>query len=123
MADIDPWPDGALVALVLLLAAGLLIVLLPVSAHRLTARPNPAADYDLLSRLAAQTKDAGGRLVSPEELPALIRQLRERRQESEVEVQTSWQLGDTAIDAWLFLLGLVSLLSAEWGLRKKWGVV
>ncbi len=84
---------------------------------------NPAADYDLLARLALQTKDAGGRLVSPEELPQLLRDIKNRRNESEIEVQSKWQLGDTALDAWLFLITLIGMLSAEWFLRKKWGLV
>jgi uncharacterized membrane protein len=84
---------------------------------------NPAADYDLLARLAAQTKDAGGRRVSPEELPQLMREIKDRRHESEIEVQAKWQLGDTAWDSWLFLIVLVALLGSEWFLRKKWGLV
>lgn len=84
---------------------------------------NPAADYDLLARLALQTKDAGGRMVSSEELPKLLQEIKERRHESEIEVQSKWQLGDTALDAWLFLIILVGVLTAEWALRKKWGLV
>lgn len=84
---------------------------------------NPAADYDLLARLALQTKDAGGRMVSSEELPKLLRDIKERRHESEIEIQSKWQLGDTTLDAWLFLITLVGVLTAEWALRKKWGLV
>jgi hypothetical protein len=84
---------------------------------------NPAADHDLLARLALQTKEAGGRLVSAEELPQLLRDIKERRHESEIDVESKWQLGDTDLDAWLFLLALIGTLSAEWFLRKKWGLV
>jgi uncharacterized membrane protein len=84
---------------------------------------NPAADYDLLTRLAQQTKDAGGRLVSAEELPQLLREIKDRRHESDIEVQSKWQLGDTSLDAWLFLIVLIGVLSVEWFLRKKWGLV
>ena len=41
----------------------------------------------------------------------------------QIEVQSRWQLADTALDAWLFLVSLVALLATEWGLRKRWGLV
>ena len=84
---------------------------------------NPAADYDQLARLAALTKEAGGRPMAPEQLPALLRDIRDRPPQWEVEVQTKWQLADTPRDAWLFFLTLVLMLSGEWFLRKKWGLV
>jgi hypothetical protein len=84
---------------------------------------NPAADFDLLARLAMQTRDAGGRPVSPEELPQLMRDIQQRQRESEVEVQTRWQLGDAPGHTWLFLLAFVGALTAEWYLRKRWGLV
>jgi uncharacterized membrane protein len=84
---------------------------------------NPAANYDLLSRLSGLTKASGGRAVAPEQLPQLIREIRERRSDSQVEVQSRWQLADTALDAWLLLLVVVGLLVIEWVLRKRWGLV
>ncbi len=84
---------------------------------------NPVADYDLLARLAWQTKEAGGRPVSAEELPQLLQEIKLRQQENAVDVQTKWQLGDTASDSWLFFLLFVSTLTVEWFLRKKWGLV
>jgi uncharacterized membrane protein len=84
---------------------------------------NPAANYDLMERLANLTKDAGGRAVAPEQLPQLLEEIEERRPEMQIEVQSKWQLADTALDAWLFLLLVVGLLGAEWGLRKHWGLV
>jgi hypothetical protein len=84
---------------------------------------NPAADYDLLGRLAAQTRDAGGRAVSPEELPQLLQEIQQRHRQTEIEVQTRWQLGDSAGHTWLFLLAFAGILTAEWVLRKRWGLV
>ena len=84
---------------------------------------NPAADYDLMARLANQTKESGGEPLAAEQLPALMRELKERRDELEIEVQSKWQLGDTALDAWTMLLLLIGLLTTEWVLRKKWGLV
>lgn len=84
---------------------------------------NPATDYPLMARIANLTKEAGGEPVAPEQLPALMEKLKERRDELEIDVQAKWQLGDTALDAWTMLLLLVGLLTGEWFLRKKWGLV
>ncbi len=83
----------------------------------------PAAGHEQMARLADLTKDAGGKALAPEQLPALLRELKERREELQVEVQVKWRLGDTAPDAWLFVLTVVGLLTSEWLLRKRWGLV
>jgi hypothetical protein len=83
----------------------------------------PAADHDQLARLAALTKEFGGRVVAPEQVPALLEEIRDRPPEMEIEVQTKWQLADTARDAWSLLLLFVAILTGEWFLRKKWGLV
>lgn len=83
---------------------------------------NPAADPDQLARLADQTKRFGGRLLAAEQLPDLLRDMQRQPPEIEVEVQSKWQLGDTPTDAWGYVLGLLTLLTLEWALRKKWGL-
>lgn len=82
-----------------------------------------SADADLMARLANLTKDAGGRAVPPEQLTALFREIKAQPREAEIEVQTKWQLGDTSLDAWSFFLLFLGLLTGEWFLRKKWGLV
>jgi uncharacterized membrane protein len=82
-----------------------------------------AADHDQLARLAAMTQEFGGRVVAPEQVSSLLEDIRDRPPEMEIEVQTKWQLADTAGDAWALLLLFVALLTAEWFLRKKWGLV
>ncbi|HJN11855.1 MAG TPA: glutamine amidotransferase [Pirellulaceae bacterium] len=84
---------------------------------------NPATDYPLMARIANLTKEAGGEPIAPEQLPALMKKLKDRRDELEIDVQAKWQLGDTAQDAWAMLLLLVGFLTGEWFLRKKWGLV
>ncbi len=84
---------------------------------------NPAADHDQLARLAAMTSDAGGRLIAPEQLVGVLEELRDQPPEMDIEIQTKWQLGDTPRDAWLLLLLLVTLLTTEWTLRKRWAMV
>ncbi|RIK74609.1 MAG: hypothetical protein DCC67_16385 [Planctomycetota bacterium] len=79
----------------------------------------PAAEPMLLASLAKQTAEAGGAGLAPEELPGLLERLQERAAEFEeevVEVVTLW-------DRWPTLLAFVGLLSAEWFLRKRWGLV
>jgi len=84
---------------------------------------NAAADHDQLTRLAAMTGEFGGKMVAPEQVVGLLEQIRDKPPEMEIEVQTKWQLADTARDAWTLLLVFVALLGAEWFLRKKWGLV
>jgi uncharacterized membrane protein len=80
---------------------------------------NPAADPTLLASLARTTSQAGGQLLAPEELPALIERI--RKQPPELETQT--QEKQSPWDTWEFFLTFVSLLCTEWLLRKRWGLV
>jgi uncharacterized membrane protein len=82
----------------------------------------PAADPDLMASLAAWTAQEGGRALAPEDLAAVLKKLGQRAMEYEVR-QTRWKLGATAWDAWLVLLLLAALLTSEWFLRKRWGLV
>jgi hypothetical protein len=82
-----------------------------------------AADHDQLARMALLTKEFGGRPVAPEQLDGLLREMAERPEQFEIETQTKWQLTDTAGDSWCVLLLLSGILSSEWFLRKKWGMV
>jgi hypothetical protein len=77
---------------------------------------NAAADATLLNSLAAMTK---GQSVLPEELPDVIRRLAANTQELDVRREATGHPCHT----WPFLLGLVALLSSEWYLRKRWGLV
>ncbi len=80
---------------------------------------NAVADPTLLASLSAMTKDVGGQSLAPEELPELLRRIQEKPMELEVETlvkQTPW-------DTWPFFLLFVGLISVEWYLRKKWGLV
>ena len=83
---------------------------------------NAAASPTKLSSLAAKTKDAGGRSVSPEEIPALLAEIRDQPLE-EVERHLHERLGDHWWDAGPMFLMVVALLGVEWFLRKKWGMV
>ena len=86
-------------------------------------KANPVADPGRLLRMAALTSDYGGRSVPPEEFGSLIKELVERRDDQEIQVQSKWQLGDTWQDALLVVVLFAVLLGGEWSLRKKWGLV
>jgi uncharacterized membrane protein len=79
----------------------------------------PAAEPLLLAQLAKGTAEAGGAGLAPEELPDLLEKLKSRAAQFEeeiVETVTLW-------DRWPTLLVFVGLLSGEWFLRKRWGLV
>ncbi len=80
---------------------------------------NPAADPGLLASLAQTTSDLGGKALAAEELPDLLRQLQDEPLELEVENQVKHTYWDT----WTLFLLFVALVSTEWFLRKKWGLV
>jgi len=82
----------------------------------------PAADPDLMAALAGWTRQEGGRALAPEELPKLLGELARRPPDYEVR-QKRWKLAGTPADAWLMLLVMTSVLTTEWFLRKKWGLV
>lgn len=79
----------------------------------------PAAEPTLMASLANLTAEAGGAGLAPEELPELLEQLKSRTTEYEEEISRKRTLWDT----WPVLLTLVGLLSGEWYLRKRWGLV
>ena len=86
-------------------------------------KSNPRADIDQLNWLANFTEQHGGKLVAPEQVPALIRKLRDQPPKLNIEMETKWQLSGNALSAWLFFLGMIGLLISEWFLRKRWGLV
>jgi hypothetical protein len=77
---------------------------------------NATADPDTMESVAKMT---GGKAVAPEQLPDLIRELAKNTQHLETRQETKKTFWDT----WPFFLVLVGLLSVEWYLRKRWGMV
>jgi uncharacterized membrane protein len=77
---------------------------------------NASADATLLDSLSAIT---GGESIAPEELSSVLEKLIQSTEELEVQTETKQSLWDT----WTTFLLVVFLLSAEWYLRKKWGLV
>ncbi len=86
-------------------------------------KSNPAADPEQMMRLASETAEFGGRALVPDELGDLLDSIIENPPKTKMEIPTKWQLGETLYDAGGFLLLFVVVVSTEWVLRKKWGLV
>ncbi|MEE2826769.1 MAG: glutamine amidotransferase [Planctomycetota bacterium] len=82
-----------------------------------------AADPEQMQRLASQTEAHGGRMISPQELGSLLDEIIANPKEMKIEIPLKWRLGESLPDALSFLLLFAGLLSLEWFLRKKWGLV
>ena len=85
---------------------------------------NQAANPGKLARLAEMTKDAGGRVVTPEQLGALLKDLKDQPVEQIEQIERR-RLGDLLWGSagGLMFLFVVALLGVEWFLRKKWELV
>ena len=75
----------------------------------------PSADYDLLRQIATIT---GGAALKSEDLDGWAARLADRKfgDLTQVRVVTLW-------DNWWAVLAFVGLLTTEWALRKRWGLV
>jgi hypothetical protein len=81
-----------------------------------TELDNPAAEPGVMASLASVT---GGRSVRPEEFTELIELIADEPLQLEIDTQTR----QTLWDVWPVYLVFVGLLSVEWYLRKRWGLV
>ncbi|MEN6458704.1 MAG: hypothetical protein ABFC63_07215 [Thermoguttaceae bacterium] len=78
---------------------------------------NASADAATMESLAAMTN---GQCLTPEkDLPELIHKLAADTKQLEVQQETKKSFWDT----WSFFVTLVGVLSFEWYLRKRWGLV
>ena len=77
---------------------------------------NASADTGGMEALAAI---AHGRSIAPEQLPELLDELAAQTEHLEEKTETKRTYWDT----WPFFLLLVGVLSVEWFLRKRWGLV
>lgn len=82
-----------------------------------------SADAEQLARLAYQTREFGGQVYQPEEFESLLNEILRLAPENKIEIPKRWRLADTWQDALAFVLLFVGLLTVEWFLRKKWGLV
>ena len=82
-----------------------------------------AADPEQMQRLASQTEKHGGQALAPTELAEVLDEIIANPKQMKIEIPLKWQLGDSFPDALLYLILFAGLLSFEWYLRKKWGLV
>ena len=82
-------------------------------------RDNATADPGLLSNLSSVTAEFGGRTLAAEEFPQLLRELEQQPLDLDV---TTWKRTNYW-DTWPFFLLFVALISTEWYVRKRWGLV
>jgi hypothetical protein len=80
---------------------------------------NSAARPALLASLAKLTESSGGAVYAPENLVDLCAWF--KKQTKDLEVPT--EIKETPWDKPYFFAVIVALLSVEWYLRKKWGLV
>lgn len=83
----------------------------------------PIADASLMQQLIDSTAKAGGRLWTPQQVKTLVDILLKSTEDLEIKIPKLWRLGDTAIDAYGFVIAFFLVLMLEWTLRKLWGLV
>jgi len=83
----------------------------------------PFADVTYLNQLSAQTTASGGASYLPSQVQELIDRIAELRRTSSSPVVQKHRLADTGATAWPLFLAIVALISAEWILRRRWGLV
>ena len=75
--------------------------------------------YDLTPRYARLRIMTGSQSPAREQLPDFIKRLTQQTVKLEIQQETKKTFWDT----WPFFLMLVGLLSLDWYLRKRWGLV
>lgn len=83
----------------------------------------PMAEITHMEQLAALTESAGGRAFRPEAIDELIATVARLRQSAVLPIVEKYRLGDGPISGWFMMLCFATLLSVEWFLRKRWGLV
>ena len=77
---------------------------------------NASADLDSMKGVA---KSSGGEVIEPEQLPKWLAELMKKTDYLDVKQETKMTLWDQ----WPLFLCIVVLLTLEWFLRKRWGLV
>ncbi|WP_372897863.1 VWA domain-containing protein [Stieleria sp.] len=83
----------------------------------------PMADPVYLKQLADLTSDHGGASFDPQQIDALIDAIAQKRRSAETPVIEKNRLGDGPASGWLVFTLFAGMLSAEWFLRRRWGMV
>lgn len=82
----------------------------------------PIPDWQLMEQMARLNADAGGELLSPDQMSDVMAQLQSRRKQSTETVVENRKLGEGLIDSWTACLVFGLLMIAQWSLRKRWNL-
>jgi uncharacterized membrane protein len=82
----------------------------------------PMADPLYLRQLAELTARHGGGAYTADEIASLIDKIRQLRRDAEMPVVEKFRLGDDPVSAWILFLWFTAALTAEWFLRRRWGL-
>jgi hypothetical protein len=82
----------------------------------------PMADPVYLRQLAQLTAEQGGASFTPEEIDQLIATIALRRRQAETPIVEKYRLGDGPLSGWIVFVIFAAALSAEWFLRRRWGI-
>lgn len=83
---------------------------------------SPMADPVFLRQLASLTANHGGASFDPADVADLVDEIIQRRKRSESPVIEKTRLGDGPLTGWPMFLVFAGCLSAEWWLRRRWGM-
>ena len=83
---------------------------------------SPMADPSLLRQLAGITSEQGGAAFEPDDIDALVETVKNRRRDSESPIVEKFRLGDGPVSGWILFTLFAGALSAEWLLRRRWGL-
>lgn len=86
-------------------------------------KANPVANPEQMKRLANQTSEFGGKVLAPEQVSEVLDEYINNPPMTKIEIPTKRKLGGEFWSSFWFLLVFVGLLTSEWWLRKKWGLV
>jgi hypothetical protein len=82
----------------------------------------PMADPVFLKQLAGMTADHGGAAFAADEVDTLIETIKNRRRAAETPIVEKFRLGDGPLSGWILFGLFAGTLSAEWFLRRRWGL-
>lgn len=83
----------------------------------------PMADPVYMKQLADLTSDHGGASFDPQQIDQLVSVIEQKRRKAETPVIDKNRLGDGPKSGWLVFTLFAGALSAEWILRRRWGMV
>lgn len=82
----------------------------------------PMADPVYLRQLADLTSRHGGGAFTADETDALINTIKQRRRQAETPIVEKFRLGDDPISGWMLFGWFAAAMSAEWFMRRRWGL-